>query len=246
MTTFKERPLCSLAYNSENRSYEENLSSLLSYIKQAPSNAIIVTPELSITNFDYEHFNDAAAFAVEITEAFLAASGERILVATMIEQRENGLFYNVAKVFHKAKVVHEQAKVELFKFGGEHEYFSAGAAKEIVKFEVDGIRFGLLICFEIRFKMFWEQLEGTDVLLIPAQWGKLRTQNFVSLTNALAIINQCYVVASDTKNSDTTGMSGIITPFGEEKRNGNDVVLTAEYKEKEVLKMRRYLDVGII
>jgi len=246
LTTFNTRALCSLAYRSEGKGYEENLETLLQLIQQTPTDAVVVTPELSITNFDYEHFNDAAAFAVEITEAFLAASGERILVATMIEQRENGLFYNVAKVFHKAKVVHEQAKVELFKFGGEHEYFSAGAAKEIVKFEVDGIRFGLLICFEIRFKMFWEQLEGTDVLLIPAQWGKLRTQNFVSLTNALAIINQCYVVASDTKNSDTTGMSGIITPFGEEKRNGNDVVLTAEYKEKEVLKMRRYLDVGII
>jgi len=245
LTTFNTRALCSLAYKSENSSYQENLDKLLQLIQQTPSNAVVVTPELSITNFDYENFNDAADFSSQITEAFLAVSGERILVATMIEKRGDGLFYNVAKVFHKAKVVHEQSKVELFKFGGEHDYFSAGDANEIVSFEIDGIRFGLLICFEIRFKAFWKQLEGADVLLIPAQWGKLRTQNFVSLTNALAIINQCYVVASDTKNSETTGMSGIITPFGEEKRNGNEVVLTAEYKEKEVLKMRRYLDVGI-
>jgi predicted amidohydrolase len=110
---------------------------------------------------------------------------------------------------------------------------------------VDGLRFGRLICFEIRFKHFWEQLEGADILLIPAQWGKLRTQNFVSLTNAFAIINQCYVVASDTANSDTTGMSGIISPFGEEERNGKSVCLRGNYKEKEVRKMRRYLDVGI-
>ena len=245
MTTFNTRSLCSLAYNSEGNSYEKNLEALLQLIQQSPKNAVVVTPELSITNFDYENFQDAAAFAPKITEAFLAASRERILVATMIEQRDDGLFYNVAKVFYKAQIVHEQAKVELFKFGGEHEYFSAGDANEIVSFEVDGIRFGLLICFEIRFKMFWKQLEGADVLLIPAQWGKLRTQNFVSLTNALAIINQCYVVASDTKNSDTTGMSGVITPFGEEKRNGNDIVLIEKYNEKVVLKMRRYLDVGI-
>jgi len=114
-----------------------------------------------------------------------------------------------------------------------------------VTFEIDGLKFGLLICFEIRFKQFWQRLEGADIVLIPAQWGKLRTQNFVSLTNALAIINQCYVVASDTANSDTTGMSGIITPFGEEQRNGKEVILVADYKEKEVRKMRRYLDVGI-
>ena len=245
MTTFKSRALCSFAYQSEEKSYEENLTSLLSLVQETPSDAVVVIPELAITNFDYEHFEDAAAFAVRITEAFLALSGDRIVVATMIEKRRDGLFYNVAKVFYQAQVVHEQAKVELFKFGGEHDYFSAGAAEEIVAFVVDGIRFGVLICFEIRFKQFWERLEGVDILLIPAQWGKLRTQNFVSLSNAVAIINQCYVVASDTKNSDTTGMSGIITPFGEEKRNGDAVVLIDEYKEKEVLKMRRYLDVGI-
>ena len=244
MTIFKTRPLCALAYKSESNSYEENLEALLSIIEQTPSDAVVVTPELAITNFDYEHFEDAAAFAERISEAFSGVSEKRIVVATMIEKRDDGLFYNVAKVFHKGTIVHEQAKVELFKFGGEHDYFSAGAVHEIVQFKIDGIRFGVLICFEIRFKAFWQMLEGVDVLLIPAQWGKLRTQNFVSLTNAFAVMNQCYVVASDTKNSDTTGMSGIITPFGEEKRNNTEVLLE-QYKEKEVLKMRRYLDVGI-
>ena len=245
MTTFKKRPLCSLAFESEHHSYEENLSSLLSIIDQTPPDAIVVTPELAVTNFDYDRFEKAAAFSSKITDAFKAASGSRILVATMIEKRRDGHFYNIAKVFHKGQVVHEQAKVELFKFGGEHDYFSAGAPEEIVLFEVDGLKLGLMICFEIRFKSFWQVLEGADVLLIPAQWGKLRTQNFVSLTNALAIMNQCYVIASDTRNSDTTGMSGIITPFGEEKRNGEETLLSVAFDEKEVRKMRRYLDVGI-
>ena len=243
---FIERPLCSLSFVSENKSYEENLSALLSLIKQAPSDAIIVIPELAITNFDYDNFEKAADYSEVITETLLAAADEQIIAATMIERREDGKIYNIAKVFHQGKVVHSQAKVELFKFGGEHDYFTEGSESEIVMFEVDGLRFGLLICFEIRFKQFWKMLEGADILLIPAQWGKLRTQNFVSLTNALAIINQCYVVASDTKNSDTTGMSGIVTPFGEERRNGETLCLTEIYKEKEVQKMRRYLDVGIV
>ena len=245
MTTFKERPLCSLSFVSENHSYEENLSALLSLIKQAPSNAIIVIPELAVTNFDYDNFTKAADYATVITEALLAAADEQIITATMIERRDDGKIYNVAKVFHRGAIVHSQAKVELFKFGGEHDYFAEGSEREITVFEIDGLTFGLLICFEIRFKQFWKALEGADIMLIPAQWGKLRTQNFVSLTNALAIINQCYVVASDTDNSDSTGMSGIITPFGEENRNGESLCLTEIYKEKEVRKMRRYLDVGI-
>jgi len=245
LTIFKERPLCSLAFQSEGHSYEVNLNRLLSIINELPSNAIIVIPELAITNFDYEHFERAAVYASKITEALLVSAHEQIIVATMVEKRAENKFYNIAKVFHQGQIVHEQAKVELFKFGGEHEYFSAGNDAEVVTFEIDGLKFGLLICFEIRFKQFWQRLEGADIVLIPAQWGKLRTQNFVSLTNALAIINQCYVVASDTANSDTTGMSGIITPFGEEQRNGKEVTLVADYKEKEVRKMRRYLDVGI-
>ncbi len=244
-SSFIERPLCSLAFVSEDHSYEANLSSLRSLIQNTPSNAIVVIPELAITGFDYEHFDRASAYASVITKTLLALAGERIVVATMIETRSDHKVYNVAKVFHQGEVVHQQAKVELFKFGGEHDYFSAGKQDEIALFEVDGLKFGLLICFEIRFKRFWQKLEGADIVLIPAQWGKLRTQNFVSLTNALAIMNQCYVVASDTANSDTTGMSGIISPFGEEQRNGKTVCLSVDYKEKEVRKMRRYLDVGI-
>ncbi len=245
MTTFKERPLCSLSFVSENRSYEENLSSLLSLITEAPPNAIIVLPELAVTNFDYANFDEAAAYAGTITHKLLEAADEQIIAATMIEKREDGKVYNVAKVFHKGSIVHEQAKAELFKFGGEHDYFAAGSEQEIRLFEVDGLTFGLLICFELRFKQFWKALEGADIILIPAQWGKLRAQNFVSLTNALAIMNQCYVVASDTNNSETTGMSGVVTPFGVESRNNGQLCLTERYKEKEVRKMRRYLDVGI-
>ena len=141
MTTFKERPLCSLSFVSENHSYEENLSTLLTLIKHSPDNAIIVLPELAVTNFDYENFAKAADYAAVITKALLEAADEQIIAATMIERRADGKIYNVAKVFHRGQVVHEQAKVELFKFGGEHDYFAEGSESEIALFEVDGLRF---------------------------------------------------------------------------------------------------------
>ncbi|MCJ7764542.1 MAG: carbon-nitrogen hydrolase family protein [Thiovulaceae bacterium] len=246
MTTFKERPLCSLAFSSEANSYDENLSALLSLVKNAPANALIVLPEVAVTNFDYDHFETAAAYAAVITKALSEAAGEQIIAATMIEKGGDGRIYNVAKVFHQGRVIHEQAKAELFSFGGEHDYFAAGDESEIRLFEADGLKIGILICFELRFKRLWQQLEGADIILVPAQWGRLRSQNFVSLTNALAVMNQCYVVASDVKNSDTSGMSGIITPFGEERRNGDLLCLEENFSEKEVRKMRRYLDVGIV
>ena len=180
MTTFKERPLCSLAFSSEAKSYEENLSALLSLVKKAPSNALIVFPEVAVTNFDYDHFEAAADYAAVITAALSAAAGERIIAATMIERGADGRIYNVAKVFHGGRVIHEQAKAELFKFGGEHDYFAAGDERGIVLFEADGLKIG------------------------------------------------------------------IITPFGEERRNGEQLCLEENFSEKEVRKMRRYLDVGIV
>jgi len=245
LTTSKERPLCSLAFASEANSYDENLALLLSLVDNAPENAVIVAPEVCITNFDYVHFEEAAAYAPVITEALLAKADEQIIALTMIEKRSDGSFYNVAKVFHRGEVIHEQAKTELFRLGSEHDYFSPGDQSKITVFEADGLRIGLLVCFELRFKRLWQRLEGAEIIMIPAQWGKIRMQNFVSLTNALAIMNQCYVVASDTANSDTSGMSGIISPFGAERRNGGLSCLEEKFSEKEVRKMRRYLDVGI-
>ncbi len=241
---FKEKPLCTLRFNTEDSSYEENLHTLLTLIDEAPDGAIVVAPEVCLTNFDYEHFDEAVAFTETAMPILLEKSEIKTIILTVIERRNDGI-YNVAKVLHKGKVIHEQAKAYLFKFGGEHDYFSEGSSNEIVLFEVDGIKMGIMICFELRFKTLWQKLEGADIIAIPSQWGKLRTQHFLSLTNALAIMNQCYVLASDTSNSDMTGMSGIVSPFGEEVRNEETACLEGHYSEKEIIKMRRYLEVGI-
>lgn len=245
-TDFKsdgQRPLISLRYTTTS-DYDENLSILLSLIDDTPSNALVVAPEVCLTNFDYEHFDEAADFTPIALESLLGRTAGRIIVLTMIERRSDGI-YNVAKVLFEGRVVHEQAKARLFRFGGEHGHFKEGSDDEIVLFEVDGIRMGLLICFELRFKSLWQRLEGADIIVMPAQWGVLRKENLIVLTEALAVINQCYVVVSDTSNVEMTGESGIITPFGVASRNGNEKSLEVKYNRNEVRKMRRYLDVGI-
>ena len=239
----QERPLVSLRYETT-ADYEYNLSTLLGLIDKTPEDAIVVAPEVCLTNFDYERFDGAADFASEAIEAVMMHLDGRIVVLTVIERRDDGI-YNVAKVLHKGKTIHEQAKARLFKFGGEHGYFTEGSDDEIVLFEADGIQMGVLICFELRFKTLWQKLEGADIIAVPSQWGKLRAESFIVLTEALAIMNQCYVIASDTSNEEMTGESGIITPFGVALRNGSNAIAEVPYNKKEVRKMRRYLDVGI-
>ena len=244
MTSKTQEPkLCSLLFETK-QNYNTNLQTLLSLIKQTQASSIIVASELCLTGFDYEHFEAAAAFAIEATKALQEASKKKIIILTMIEKRENK-FFNIAKIFYNGEVVHSRAKAKLFRFGGEHKYFSEGNPNEVQIVEVAGVKIALLICFELRFKELWREIEGADIIAIPSWWGILRTEHFKTLTQALAIMNQCYVVASDSANKECSKMSAIITPQGEVTYNEQKALLLQTYLSKEVKVMRKYLDVGI-
>lgn len=235
--------LNSLLFDTTN-DYNTNLQTLLRLIQQTPQNSLIVAPEVCLTGFAYDNYEKALDFALIAIKEIKKASLNKIIILTMLERRD-GEIYNFAKIFFNGEVVYERAKARLFKFGDEHKYMSEGSDDPIEIVEVDGIKIGILICFELRFKNLWQKLEGADLIALPSWWGVLRTEHFKNLTQALAIINQCYVVASDSLNEECTKMSGIITPMGDVQRNGNKPCLEVEYSKKEINTMRRYMDVGI-
>jgi predicted amidohydrolase len=244
LTTSKNRSIVSLCFETD-IDFEKNLDRLITLIDQSPEDAIIIAPEVSLSGFAYDRFEEAAAFTPHALEKLSHHLENRLLIFTAIT-KEGSNFYNIAYALHHGKILHRQAKVKLFALGAEHEYFSAGEEGDITSFVFEGIKIGILICFELRFKYLWQQLEGCDIIAVPAQWGKIRSEHFVTLTNALALINQCYVIASDADNEDTSGMSGIITPFGVEIRNSGTQSLTSRYEERTIASMRRYLNVGIV
>ncbi len=239
-----EYKLCSLLFDTIEGDYHANLQTLLSLINQASPKSLIVAPEVSLSGFDYKNYEEAIAFSDVADEALKQASHDKIIILTML-QREDGEIFNFAKIFFNGEIVYQRAKAKLFRFGDEHKYMSEGSTDEIEIVEVDGIKIGILICFELRFKELWKKLEGCDVIAIPSWWGVLRTEHFKTLTRALAIMNQCYVVASDSLNSECTKMSGIIKPHGEDERNEDRAYLELPYDKKEIQTMRRYMDVGI-
>jgi predicted amidohydrolase len=225
-------------------SYEANLQTLLELINKTPDGAFVVAPEVCLTGYDYENFDAMVAFGESALSAIQEASKNKTVIFTALV-REGDVVKNNAYVFYNQKLVHKQPKVKLFRFGEEHKYIASGEEEEIFIFEIDGVRIGLLICFEIRFKDFWQKLEGADIIAIPSWWGILRERNYKVLTEALAIMNQCYVVCSDSQNAECTRQSGVITPFGIAYRNEGEAIATLPFEPKEIQKMRRYMDVGI-
>ncbi len=237
------KTLISLCFETT-QNYEQNLEILIQLISNTPQDSIIVAPEVCLTGFDYENILRATEFSKRARNALFKVLGSRVLVITLMEMKNDKL-YNVAQVLYQKKVIHTQGKHHLFKLGDEHKFFTPGALEDIVLFEIDGLKIGIIICFELRFKELHKRLEGADIIALPSMWGKPRSAHFKTLSSALALINQCYVVAADSANEDMTALSGIISPSGEEIRNNGLEIATMAYNEKEIKLARRYLDIGI-
>jgi predicted amidohydrolase len=224
-------------------SYRDNLKKLIKYIKSNLDKELIVAPEVYLTGYDYEHFDKAVEFYNEAIDAILPLIDKQILVFTIIKE-ESGDIVNQATIIHNHKIVYRQNKYKLFKIGNEDRYFTAGDKSLIEPFEINGIRYGVLICFELRFKDLWKQLEKVDIVIIPAMWGKPRKSHLEVLSRALAIMNQCFVVVCNSANDDMAKSSAIIHPWGEVVMDDSAELITDIVNLKEVKKVRRLINMN--
>jgi predicted amidohydrolase len=222
-------------------SYKKNLEKLIEAIRANLGRDLIVAPEVYITGYDYEHFEEAIDFYQEIIGKILPLIDREVFIFTAIK-RDKDRVVNQATVIHNHKIVYRQDKYKLFRLGNEHKFFHAGEGSSIQPFEIDGIKYGLLICFELRFKDLWKQLEGVDILVIPAMWGKPRKAHLEILSQALAIINQCFVVVCNSANEDMAKSSLIVHPWGEMIIDDNKEIITHTIDLKEVKKVRRLIN----
>jgi len=220
--------------------YQENLDKLLELLRENQDKQIIVAPEVYLTAYDYEHLTTAAKFSAKALKTLKNEVGEQIVVMTLILEEDN-YFVNQAVVIHKHKVVYKQNKVKLFKLGDEDLYLMAGKKKKIQPFEIEGVKYALLICFELRFKDLWKQIEGVDVVLVPSRWGLPRKRHLEILSSALAVMNQCYVLLSNSSDPDMASSSAIISPNGNVIMNDSQEMIEGDIDFREIKKMRRYI-----
>ena len=220
-------------------SYQKNLEYLIDYI-QSSNAELIVAPELFLTNFDYDNFDKASCFYEEAMAKLLTLAPKKIIVLTL-NRKIDKQYVNQAVVLYNNRVIHQQNKYKLFKLGNEEKYFKAGEAREVVTFSINSINYALLICFELRFKELWKQVERADIILVPARWGKSRKKHLEILSQALAIMNQAFVVVSNSADDDMASSSAIISPWGEVNRNDKAEVLESSIQLDEVKKIRRII-----
>ncbi|MDN7025376.1 nitrilase [Methanoculleus sp. FWC-SCC1] len=91
-------------------------------------------------------------------------------------------------------VVATYAKIHLFSPGGEDRSCTPG--EETATFTVDGMTFGIAVCYDLRFPELFRIYAdaGADCILVPSAWPCSRLRHFELFVTARALENQCYVL----------------------------------------------------
>lgn len=224
--------------------WEDNLARLEAKVLECEKDSHILASEVFLTGFAYQKMAEASEFSEIATRKLQELSKDKTIVITMIEQ-EGRKYVNRLKVFHKGRIAYTQKKAKLFPLGNEHLHFKAGDIKDIKTFMLDGILCAALNCFEVRFIDLWKKIQGAQVIFVPAAWGKARKVHFQTLTRALAIANQSFVIASSCAGNEYAKGSSIITPYGIVYKNDSKEMIQAQVNLAEVTKMRIHIDTGI-
>ncbi len=185
---------------------------------------VILLPETwNVGFFPKEGLFSLAQGAGERVKAEMGALAKELsvnIVAGSVADAREGKVYNTACVFdRKGACLASYDKTHLFSPMGEDGYFAKGDRRCV--FTLDGVKCGLLTCYDLRFPEFTRAmaLQGLEVLFCPAQWPKVRRAHWDVLTRARAIENQIFLAgcnscgaAGETKFG---GGSAVIDPWGE-------------------------------
>ena len=224
--------------------FEENLIHLKELINSCGEDSLILAPELALSGFSYDRMIEASNFSLKAIDDIKVLSSNKIIALTFITKKDEN-FFNTLHIFHNQKIVHTQSKLQLFPLGNELEYFSSGNEKDIKIIEINGIKIATLICFELRFPRLWEKVKGADIILNPAMWGLKRKDHYESISKALALVNQCFVIACNSADENMAKGSAIISSFGNVTKNDSSEIVKATFDLDEIKKTRKYIDIGL-
>jgi len=137
-----------------------------------------------------------------------------------------GKFHNTSVLIDRAgEIIAQYRKIHLFDVdlaNGEKHYESERIVpgNEIVTAEVDGVTFGLTVCYDLRFPELYRSYRDLALIVVPSAFTAVTgAAHWHVLLKARAIENQCYVLAAAQGGTHdngrrTYGHSVLIDPWG--------------------------------
>lgn len=185
---------------------------------------VVVLPELFSTGFSMQTQVLAEPMSGPTVQWMRTMAQQYQLIITgSVMIQEEGLFYNRLIWMLPTGELGHYDKRHLFAFAGEDRYYSRGNKRFIAS--ANGFKINLQICYDLRFPV-WSRQHATDgqpeydLLIYVANWPERRRLAWMSLLQARAIENQCYVIGVNRVGEDGhqiyhSGDSMVIDPLGE-------------------------------
>ncbi|KEQ14079.1 carbon-nitrogen hydrolase family protein [Endozoicomonas numazuensis] len=203
---------------------QDNLQKLRQLLQQAPEvGDLVLLPELFSTGYIFEEAEEIVQLGEAVDNSstlqalqLMAAEFNTILVAGFGE-KEGGELYNSVAVVAASGLMGVYRKISSTNI--DKRYFKRG--QDLLVFEHQGIRFGIVICFDLWFPEIVREYvrQEVDILLHPANFGG---EQSVHIARARAIENGLYVVTCNRIGEENIrgingyycGKSQVIDPVG--------------------------------
>lgn len=153
--------------------------------------------------------------------ALLAREHGLCLVCGVCLPESQGLYNALVAFGPNGDILARYRKIHLFTAtdADETRVFSPGPG--IVCFDFEGVRFGLSICYDLRFPELYrtQVVNGCQALLVASAWPDRRIDIWQTLCRARALENQCYLLGANRVGDQGAfpfgGRSIFVTPSGE-------------------------------
>ncbi|CEM61089.1 carbon-nitrogen family hydrolase [Treponema phagedenis] len=242
---------CSLALGDVEKNFHTIEEGIRDASKEKPD--VIVLPEMWNTSFIFENIENLADLDSKRAKAFLSNFAKEFcvnIVGGSVASKRDGKLYNTCYVYDRAgKEIASYNKAHLFSPSREYGLFERG--NQISTFEIDGVKCGVAICYDVRFPEWIRKyaLADVQVLFLPAAWPTVRSLHWDILNRARAIENQMFVVAVNSTGQAPSvqfgGRSAVIDPWGEYiiKPDTINGIKTGEIDLSVIQNIRAYINV---
>lgn len=237
----------------------ENFSKIVDLIEKniKKGTDVILLPEVWTVGWKPSEFKDSAE-DLEDSETIeflseLAIKYKVNIIGGSFITKNGSKYYNTCPVINRdGDLIAAYDKMHLFSYYGCDEGKFVEKGKNPVIIDIDGVKIGLSICYDIRFPEIYRvyRKAGADILVNMAAWPMSRAIHWEALTKARAIENQSFMVAltqsgliEKNKNGEewNLGHSRVIDYNGNviSEINEGEGAMFAEIKFEEMYEFRK-------
>lgn len=145
--------------------------------------------------------------------ALLAKEANVAIAYGHVKNSNKKLKNSLTVVSNSGKKLASYDKMHVFTFANEQKSFEGGDA--LASFSIDGMRFGLSVCYDLRFaELYSLYAKSCDAVLCIAAWPKKRISTFKLLLKARAVENVTTLVGVNWQGGEYVKSSRVANQKG--------------------------------